>query len=453
MDTPPLDALVVGAGIAGLGAAWRLQCAGWRVQVLEAAPRVGGRMSTDRIDGQLVDRGAQFLSTGYARLAALAGELGLQHTLQPTAPTSALWREGRARRLRPHRALEAWTSGALHWREAAGWLRALWPARRALSALPLHDYAAWSAFDDVDSAHWLRQHPGPRQRALEPLLQGLYFQTPAQTSRALALMVSAFGWRGCRTTAPAGGMGRLPEALAQRLPVRLASPVRRLRLGPQGVIAETDDGTLQARTAICAVPAPQARALLAQADALEATLLQTPYSAGMNLALMFHPGLPLPPALAGCYGLLLPPCEGGPLAALAFEHAKAPDRATAGPLVHVMPTGDAAAALMERSDDEVAQALWPAVEALLPGARAHCRARHLVRWPLAMPMSPPGRARAVAAYREAAAGRRLLLAGDYLGAPFTEAALASGEWAAATLLAGHPGGAISTAAPAPRAAS
>lgn len=42
------DVCVVGAGFAGLAAAWRLHQAGLRVIVLEARNRVGGRSWTDR---------------------------------------------------------------------------------------------------------------------------------------------------------------------------------------------------------------------------------------------------------------------------------------------------------------------------------------------------------------------------------------------------------------------
>ena len=65
------EVLVVGAGLAGLSAAVRLRAGGCDVHVLETADHVGGRLTTDRVDGFVVDRGFQVLNTGYPRAADL----------------------------------------------------------------------------------------------------------------------------------------------------------------------------------------------------------------------------------------------------------------------------------------------------------------------------------------------------------------------------------------------
>ena len=65
--------IVVGAGIAGLTAAFRLQQSGYEVKVVEAEELVGGRMSTITENGYVLDRGAGTVTTRYREL------LGLSH--------------------------------------------------------------------------------------------------------------------------------------------------------------------------------------------------------------------------------------------------------------------------------------------------------------------------------------------------------------------------------------
>lgn len=71
------DVVVIGAGVTGLVAAYRLAQAGRRVVVLEARHRVGGRLWTDVRDGVLLELGGQWVSPDQTALLALVDELGL----------------------------------------------------------------------------------------------------------------------------------------------------------------------------------------------------------------------------------------------------------------------------------------------------------------------------------------------------------------------------------------
>ncbi|MEI7782135.1 MAG: FAD-dependent oxidoreductase, partial [Planctomycetota bacterium] len=62
---PQHDAIVVGAGLAGLACGRELAGAGRRVLVIEAADRVGGRVATDTVDGFRIDRGFQVYNDAY----------------------------------------------------------------------------------------------------------------------------------------------------------------------------------------------------------------------------------------------------------------------------------------------------------------------------------------------------------------------------------------------------
>lgn len=73
--------LVVGAGIAGLTAAYRLRQGGVRADIIEATNRVGGRIRTiPKVAGTLIpaESGGEYIDTGHTNLISLATELGLR---------------------------------------------------------------------------------------------------------------------------------------------------------------------------------------------------------------------------------------------------------------------------------------------------------------------------------------------------------------------------------------
>jgi monoamine oxidase len=77
---PGIVVVVVGAGLAGLVATYRLQQAGYQPELHEASGRAGGRCWTIRgkfADGQIAEHGGELIDTGHHALRRLARELGL----------------------------------------------------------------------------------------------------------------------------------------------------------------------------------------------------------------------------------------------------------------------------------------------------------------------------------------------------------------------------------------
>jgi renalase len=62
LDMTSKSAAVVGAGMAGISAAMELRRAGWRVVVFEKSRGWGGRCATKRLEGCVVDHGAQYFT-------------------------------------------------------------------------------------------------------------------------------------------------------------------------------------------------------------------------------------------------------------------------------------------------------------------------------------------------------------------------------------------------------
>src|SRR2546422_763189 len=83
---------VVGAGIAGLAAAWELQRAGVAVTLLESERRAGGVIVTERRDGFVVEGGPDGFLAAELDLPALARELGIADRLaDQLARGAAVW--------------------------------------------------------------------------------------------------------------------------------------------------------------------------------------------------------------------------------------------------------------------------------------------------------------------------------------------------------------------------
>lgn len=77
MTTKP-RVIVVGAGLAGLSAAFRLKQAGVEVTVLESNDRVGGRAASSRRgDGFIMNRSATVIGVSYKAMLALARDVGV----------------------------------------------------------------------------------------------------------------------------------------------------------------------------------------------------------------------------------------------------------------------------------------------------------------------------------------------------------------------------------------
>src|SRR3989442_13363932 len=90
-DHKRVDVLVLGAGAAGLAAASALSHAGLRVTVIEARPRIGGRVLTvhDPRSPVPIELGAEFIHGEAAETLSLAQAAGLAVVELPDTPELA----------------------------------------------------------------------------------------------------------------------------------------------------------------------------------------------------------------------------------------------------------------------------------------------------------------------------------------------------------------------------
>lgn len=262
-DSDSVDVVVVGAGLAGLSAARRLEDHGLAVAVLEASGEVGGHTRSLVLGGQLVECGAENLSKGHLRVRRLADELGLQ--LRPSAFKGlpvALWRLDGKRRVGRRPPLSS--------RELLRAARIVHRLKRLASDVP--PTAPWSApdagyLDSQSFADWATRAGarGPVLGLLRSAIGG-FATIPIEELSTLqvAWWVSRAG--GVSSALRAGleweieeGTQALAAGLAKGLrdPVVLDAPIAQINQDQGGVEIIGEDGaSWQARRAVVCAPLP-----------------------------------------------------------------------------------------------------------------------------------------------------------------------------------------------------
>ena len=260
MDPGGADVVVVGAGLAGLACARRLQQAGIAVRVLEAGDAVGGRVRTDVVDGMLLDRGFQVHNTGYPEAARVLDHAALDLR---RFSAGALVRVGdRLHRVGDPRREPTWAPATVGAPIGSLKDKVLIAALAASVALQSPD--ALLSRTETTTYDALRAR-GLSETAVDrffrPFLSGVFLEDRLDTSSRFFDLVWRSFVRGSQCV-PSGGMQRIPEQLAATLDVRLHAPVRSVKAGSVAV----DGQVLRPRAVVVAAAAPDAGALLPGLD-------------------------------------------------------------------------------------------------------------------------------------------------------------------------------------------
>ncbi|MFI7399789.1 NAD(P)/FAD-dependent oxidoreductase [Streptomyces sp. NPDC049541] len=325
------DVVIVGAGVAGLSAAHRLTSAGVTTAVLEAAPCVGGRMATEKVDGFRLDRIGQLLSTAYPELRLTPGLDAL--ALRPFAPGVLLHSDGRHHRAGAPAAAGG-ARGALHAvralasaptksapRTTAPLGTAVDQARlgNALSRLAAIPVERLLARPELPAAQALTAHGVPARTIdgfLRPLLAALLCDPDLTTSsRCADLALRAFTCG--RLCLPEGGAEMLPELLARALPPGTVHTGVRVTSVSTSAVTTAEHGEIRCRAVLLATDARAAADLLPG--------LRVP---DFHPVTVLHHTTDEPPATGAA--LLLDADRGGPVAHTAVVSAVDPGRAPAG---------------------------------------------------------------------------------------------------------------------------
>jgi phytoene dehydrogenase-like protein len=263
---------VVGAGIAGLSAAHHLAEAGVDVMVLEAGPRVGGRMQTDDVDGYLLDRGFQLYNPAYPAGARLLDHTALD--LKSFFPGAVLQTDAGPRWLvDPRRATR---SSVRNWRTPLG-VRGTVQTLRYITGCAVTDPAELQQRPDMTTQEaFKRAHINDKavNRLLQPFLSGVLADEDLQTSRRFTDLVLRSLARGTPAV-PAGGMQAIPDQLARPLRSRIFRNTPVVSITPDSV--ETDAGSIGCEAVVLATDPTTANQLWPQTPKATMRALTTWY--------------------------------------------------------------------------------------------------------------------------------------------------------------------------------
>ena len=215
----PQSIIVVGAGIAGLTAAFRLQQKGFSVRVLEASNDVGGRMATLSKDGYRMDLAVAVFPDTYHCLTQLIQDAGLADQVMPVTDLAGVLRGGRLYRMRATSTLDALTTGLLSFGSKLKMINAMRDASRIGERLAWDNLSLAAEFDvESAEAYALRRL---NQELLDyvvgPVCRAFFMSSPAEVSAVNFLFVLRY-FVGVSFFNSGSGVDFLPRGLARQLP-------------------------------------------------------------------------------------------------------------------------------------------------------------------------------------------------------------------------------------------
>jgi oxygen-dependent protoporphyrinogen oxidase len=450
--------IIIGGGITGLAAAYRMQSMAPDVQtvLIDGDTRLGGKIRTDRSEGFVVEGGPDSFLTSKPRGIGLCRDRGIERDLQGTRDET-------------RRTYVKW-DGRLH--PMPEGLTGLVPARlepllhsnlfssggkERLSREP--EIPSRPDLGEESLAAFVARRFGREvyDRLVEPLMAGIYAGNGEELSlqatfpqlrqlelehgsliRGLAAARPSLSAPRPGFVAPVMGMREMVAAVIAGLTsTRVVTGSRVRRVSTQGsrfvVFAEGAE-SLSAQAIILAAPGHATADILSEvAPTTAAELAQIPYVSSATVALAYSEHV-LPPPVEG-HGYVIPRAEGGAALACTFASQKFAHRAPPGHALFRVFIGRAGGVDPTSYDDDQLVALARRELSATLDIDSTPRRQWISRWPRAMPQYVIGhidRLRRIEDDLRCHPG--LILAGAYKGVGIPDC-IASGERAADAAIA------------------
>ncbi|SLN75823.1 NAD(P)/FAD-dependent oxidoreductase [Ruegeria meonggei] len=258
------DCAIIGGGFTGLAAAAELARAGHSVIILEKETELGGLAAGFDVGGYELERFYHHWFTSDTHVNALAKQVGVEDQIILRESNTGMYYAGKRFRLSTPGDLLRFGAIPVHDR-----------IRTGFATLFVRRIKNWHALEDLTAKEWLTRLFGKNvfEVIWEPLLIGKFGKYADEISAVwfwnkLALRGSSRGAGGSEQLAYfRGGFAKLAREVAAYIQrhggtVAAGVDVARIKRDAQGVVLETADGPVSAKTALLTVPLPIAGQLL-----------------------------------------------------------------------------------------------------------------------------------------------------------------------------------------------
>lgn len=156
---------IIGAGAAGLAAAFDLSAKGHKVVVYESAPFIGGQASTIPVGGSPLERGYHHLFTNDKAILDLMADLGVEEAMKWYPSRVGTYTSGKV--YKTTTALDLLRFGAIPFLDRI---------KLGLFALKVGRIKDWRGLEDQTADYWLRERLGGKayEKVWAPLLKGKF---------------------------------------------------------------------------------------------------------------------------------------------------------------------------------------------------------------------------------------------------------------------------------------
>jgi oxygen-dependent protoporphyrinogen oxidase len=428
------DVIVIGGGIAGLAAAWRLRHRD--VLLLEAGDRLGGRMRSEVRGDYWLNYGAHLFPAPGSLVDRMARECGLETVpvtggMMGLAVGSTVLARGRVETY-PFRL-------PLSMRDRIAFVRAGLKIQRAV--------AQWHRLEHryhFEDDRTFREFLGPLPPAVHEIFSCAAHRATAELDELSAgCGIGLFGlvWGGKGSLIARnllGGTGQLPAAIGRELGDRARTGCRVHAVRPDGaeLVVDADGEEIRAREVIVAAQAPHAAPLVGSvADRAADALAALTYGAFLSVAVETSETTAMP--YDDVYAIATPGRVFDMFTNQAHALRARGPRRPGGSLM-LFAGAHAAAAHMRKSDDVIVERFLADLHALFPQTRGAVARAVVQRWQLGNVYARPGRGRLQPALEgPLGSHENLHLAGDYFAELGTMEAAARTGLAAAERVDAH----------------